>query len=60
MKKNYGLDWLLFLSGLACIATGIILDFHLIPGGKEAKGPFVMVHRYSGYIMAVAILIKLI
>lgn len=52
MKKNYCLDWLLFLSGLACIATGLLLDFHLIPGGREAKGPFVTVHTYSGYIMA--------
>ena len=60
MKKNYWLDWLLFLSGLVCISTGILLDFHLIPGGREAKGPFVMVHRYSGYIMAVGILLHLV
>ena len=60
MKKNYCLDWLLFLSGLACIATGLLLDFHLIPGGREAKGPFVTVHTYSGYLMAVGILLHLV
>mgnify|MGYP000022452493 CR=1 FL=1 len=30
MKKNFYLDLLLFLSGLVCILTGIILDFHLL------------------------------
>jgi len=25
MKKNYGLDWLLFISGLICIVTGLII-----------------------------------
>ena len=33
MKKNFYLDVVLFLSGLICIVTGIMLDFHLLPAG---------------------------
>lgn len=32
MKKNFYLDLLLFVSGLLCIITGIVLDFHLFGG----------------------------
>jgi cytochrome b561 len=60
MKKNYFLDWLLFLCILACLVTGILLDFHLIPGGREGRAPFRNIHRYSGYLMAVAILLHLL
>lgn len=27
MKKNYILDWILFIVVLICVATGLILDF---------------------------------
>ena len=32
MKKNFYMDLLLFVSGLVCIITGIVLDFHLFGG----------------------------
>ena len=51
---------ILFLSGLICIVTGIILDFHLVEGGREARKIYRLVHTYSGYVMAVGILIHLI
>ena len=56
MKKNFYLDLILFLSGLICIVTGIFLDFHLVPGGKEVRHVVRLVHTYSGYIMAVGII----
>ena len=55
MKKNFYLDLILFLSGLICIVTGIFLDFHLVPGGKENRFIFRTIHTYSGYVMAVGI-----
>jgi hypothetical protein len=59
MKKNYGLDWLLFISGLICIVTGLMLDFHLISGGREARLLYRNIHIYSGYFMAVGLLLHL-
>ena len=59
MKKNYGLDWLLFISGLICIVTGLMLDFHLISGGREARLFYRNIHIYSGYFMAVGLLLHL-
>ena len=60
MKKNFWLDVILFLSGLICIVTGIILDFHLIEGGREVRRVYKLVHTYSGYVMAVGLLIHLV
>lgn len=60
MKKNYFLDWLLFICILACLITGILLDFHLIPGGREGRAPFRNVHRYSGYLMAFGVLLHIL
>ena len=60
MKKNFNLDILLFISGIVCIITGIILDFHLVPGGREATRPFKLVHTYSGYIMAVGLIFHIL
>ena len=59
MKKNFWLDVILFVSGLICIVTGIMLDFHLIEGGREAHRFYRLVHTYSGYVMAVGLLIHL-
>ena len=56
MKKNFTLDVVLFISAVICILTGIILDFHLVPGGKEMSKPFKLIHTYSGYIMAVGLI----
>lgn len=47
------------MSGLICIVTGIILDFHLVEGGREARRVYKLAHTYSGYVMAVGILIHL-
>ncbi len=59
LKKNFGLDVILFVSGLICIVTGIILDFHLIEGGREVRRVYKLVHTYSGYVMAVGLIIHL-
>lgn len=56
MKKNFSLDILLFISGLICIVTGIFLDFHLVPGGREVRKIFRLTHTYSGYIMAIGLI----
>ena len=55
MKKNFYLDILLLLSLLACIITGVVLDFHWFSGGREVKTLLVQVHRWTGYIGTAAI-----
>jgi len=58
MKKNFYLDLLLFVSGLLCIVTGIVLDFHLfagLGGGRALKGIITNIHTYSGYVMMVGL-----
>ena len=57
MKKNFTLDTILFVSALICFVTGILMDFHAIPGGKEMKRPFKLLHTYSGYVMAVGVIL---
>jgi len=59
LKKNFSLDVLLFVSGLICIVTGIVLDFHLVPRGTEARHLVRNFHIYSGYIMAVGLIFHL-
>lgn len=63
MKKNFYLDLLLFVSGVICIATGIVLDFHLFGGfgnGRALKGIISDIHTYSGYIMMVGLIFHII
>ena len=63
MKKNFYLDLLLFVSGLVCLITGIVLDFHLFGGfggGRALKGIITDVHTYSGYIMMIGLLFHII
>ena len=64
MKKNFWVDMFMFMfmfiSGLICIITGIMLDFHLIPGGRAAHKIYRDFHIYSGYIMAVLILVHMV
>ncbi len=60
MKKNFYLDILLLLSLLACIITGVVLDFHWFSGGREVKTLLVQVHRWTGYIGTAAILLHLV
>lgn len=59
MKKIFMTDVLLLLSGIICIFTGILMDFHAIPGGKVAKGMYKAVHTYSGYIMAAGLCVHI-
>lgn len=57
MKKNFGLDVVLFISGLICIVTGILMDFHLLPrGDMELRRLVRDFHIYTGYIMAVGLI----
>ena len=61
MKKNFYLDVILFVSGLICIATGIMLDFHLLPHGDFSVRHIVRnFHIYSGYVMAIGLIFHLI
>ena len=60
MKKNFTLDAILFVSALICFVTGILMDFHAIPGGKEMRRPFRLAHTYSGYVMAVGVILHLV
>ena len=59
MKKNFWLDVILFISSLVCIVTGILLDFHLVPGGRESRYFVRLAHTYTGYVMAVGLIIHL-
>lgn len=60
MKKNFYLDLLLFFSGLTCILTELIIDFHLFTGGKAVKVLLTDIHIYSGYAMSIALIFHLI
>ena len=56
MKRNYFLAIALLVFAIACIATGIILDFHLIGGKGSSLGQLVKNgHIYAGYIMMAGI-----
>ena len=58
MRRNFWLDVILFISGAICIGTGIALDFHLLPAGDfEIRHTVRNVHIYSGYVMAVGIIL---
>ena len=37
MKKNFYLDLVIFIACLACLITGLMLDFHLFEGGREVR-----------------------
>lgn len=56
MKKNFCLDVVLFISGLICIVTGIMMDFRIVPGGREIRFLVRNFHIYSGYVMAIGII----
>ena len=60
MKKNFSLDVILFIAALICIVTGIMLDFHLIPGGRETHKIYRDIHIYSGYIMAIGLIFHIV
>lgn len=60
MKKNFLLDVVLFISSLICIATGIVMDFHLISGGREIRFFIRQAHIYAGYVMAICAVIHLV
>ena len=56
LKKIFMMDLLIFISGLICIVTGIILDFHLLGNSREARMLCKDIHTYSGYIMSVGLI----
>lgn len=61
MRKNLGLDVVLFISGLTCIVTGIMLDFNLMPQGDFGIRHTVKnFHTYSGYVMAVGLIFHIV
>lgn len=59
MKKNFYLDILIFLFCLACVITGIQLDFHLFQG-REEKILFTGIHRWTGYLFGAGLLLHLV
>ncbi len=60
MKNNFWLDIFLFISGLICISTGIILDFHLLAiTDFEFLHTLLNIHIYSGYCFAAGILLHI-
>lgn len=56
MKKNFAVDLIIFISGIICIVTGIILDFHFVKHGTEIRHIVRNFHTYSGYIMTVGLI----
>ena len=60
MKKNFWLDVILFISAMICIITGVLLDFHLISGGRETRYFVRLAHTYTGYVMAVAVILHVL
>lgn len=60
MKKNFWLDVFMLVSGIICIATGIVMDFHIIPGGRAMKGAWRAAHIYSGYLMYIGLVFHLL
>lgn len=55
IQKKYWVDILLLISGVICLATGYILDFHIIRS-RELK----QYHIWSGYVMTAAIVLHVI
>lgn len=60
MKKNFYLDAVLFVSCLICVATGLVLDFHLFSGGRGVKMLLRDIHTWSGYIMGAGFLLHVV
>ena len=59
MKKNFWVDVILLISGLICIVTGIMIDFHLVPGGRDVRFFVRHLHIYSGYVMAIGLILHI-
>lgn len=59
VMKNYWVDIILFISGVACIGTGYVLDFHLMET-REAAMMMKKIHLWTGYTMSFAVLVHLI
>ena len=59
MKRNFWLDVVLFISALICIVTGLLMDFHVVPGGREVRYFVRQAHIYAGYVMAIGIVIHI-
>lgn len=57
-ERNYYIEVALFVTGFACIITGIMLD--LRPGGISIPMWFRSLHIYIGYVMAVLVVIHLL
>lgn len=60
MKKNFFLDIILFISALTCIFTGLEMDYYFISLNRELRFLLRDIHRYSGYLMAIGIVIHII
>ena len=60
MKKNFYLDLVIFIACLACLITGLMLDFHLFEGGRDVRHYWRDIHAYIGYVMAAGVLLHII
>ena len=59
MKRNYWLDWTLFILVVICAGTGIVMDFHLFSGGKDVKILLTDWHKDTGYLKIAGLLFHL-
>lgn len=59
VMKNYWVDIILLISGVVCIGTGYVLDFHLT-GTREAAMMMKKIHFWAGYILSFAVIVHLI
>lgn len=60
MERNFWINVILFISALICFVTGFLMDFHLVPGGREVRYFVRQAHIYAGYIMAVGVIFHLV
>lgn len=57
--KNYWVDIILLISGVICIATGYVIDFHML-STKEQAMIIKHIHVWSGYFMTIAVIFHVI
>lgn len=57
--KNYWMDIILLISGVVCLVTGYVMDFHLT-STREAHVLMKNLHIWTGYIMTIALIFHVI
>ena len=60
MKKNFIVDAVLLVTGIIVTVTGVMLDFHIMTATREARHFLGSIHKYVGYVMAVAAVVHVV